>query len=547
MKYIFIIALLFVTQKLNGQSTWFKFVPGWEAKRSFLINDTIVSMGTGDYSFYDFFAVFNRSDLDGTLLKSDTLNYKSMINDSNVTSSFWNSKIEPLSLNNKIIIAINVIEKTASKYDNRSYLFEYPQLSRIPINLNHDTFTNYLNLCKTINNNRYYILEDIIQYNKNIRIPSFYLYKLLPDTFILIRKQFNNASSIYGHIPYYENLHKDKQNPNNLFLEVLDRWDFSGDPASFQMEVEKIDTLGTQIWKCRPSDRQDSINTTAFQMVQKPNGNILCSWLDFYYRPWKHPTIPSIKEQINKNATIWFAEIEYQTGAVLWRKNIKQYLDWKVKPTDIPNRVDATDILFNDAKLIDNNSVVWVGHRSRTYNLTQSWKRLPVLLKTDINGNPLWYREYDFYSTDTGDKGMQVYSFIPTPDKGFLLTGEYQNRMGQLSNGEFWQKAALLKLDSNGCFTPGCNATDNIIKIKAPDNICLVYPNPANTFLQIDYPKGSSGWKVSVSDVKGKEIFQSTETVNQILTSHLPNGTYFIQLTNKNKYYYETHKIIVHR
>jgi hypothetical protein len=545
MKYIFIVALLFATQKISGQSTWFKFIPGWEARSSFLINDTIVSMGTGDYSFYDFFAVFNRSNVNGSLLKSDTLDYKSMINDFNVTSSFWNSKLEPLNLNNKIIIPINVIEKTASKYDNRSYLFEYPQLNKIPTNLNHDTFTNYIILCKTINNKRYFILEDIIQYNKTSRIPSFYLYQLLADTAILIRKQFNDASSIYGHIPYYENLHKDNQNPNILFLEILDRWDFSGDPASFQMDVVKMDTLGNQIWKCRPSDRQDSINTTAFQMVQKPNGNILCTWLDFYYRPWKHPSIPSIKEQINKNATIWFAEIDYQTGAVLWRKNIKQYLGWKVKQTDIPNRVDETDILFNDAKLIDNNSVLWIGHRTRTYNLTQSWKRLPVLLKTDLEGNPLWYREYDFYSTDTGDKGMQVYSFIQTPDKGFLLTGEYQNRMGQLSNGEFWQKAALLKLDSNGCYIPGCNATDNIVKIKVPDNVCLVYPNPAARFVTIEYPKGSNIWEISISDINGKEVFKTHEKVNIISTANLPNGNYLIQLTNKSQYHHETHKIII--
>jgi len=280
-------------------------------------------------------------------------------------------------------------------------------------------------------------------------------------------------------------------------------------------------------------------------MVQLPNGNILCSWLDFYYRPYKKLGDPYQFEEINDNATLWFAEIDYQTGKRLWVKNIKQYLSWKMAPSDIEGRTDVTNILITDAILLGNNSVVWCGIRHRTVKLTNSWKNLPVLIKTDFKGNPIWYREYDFYPTDTGDKGFKPYSFIQTPDKGFLLTGEYHNRMGQLSNGEWWQKAALLKLDSNGCFEPGCNATDNIIKIKAPQNICQVYPNPASNFINIEYPKGSYNWEITVTDINGKEVFQAKETLTNISTSNLPNGTYFIQLNNKKQYHYETHKIII--
>jgi len=79
----------------------------------------------------------------------------------------------------------------------------------------------------------------------------------------------------------------------------------------------------------------------------------------------------------------------------------------------------ADFLLVKDVKILEDNTVVWVGQRGIDAPYRNGSKFMPFLLKTDINGNPIWYREYDFYPKDIGDRGMQVYSFIQTPDKGF--------------------------------------------------------------------------------------------------------------------------------
>ena len=396
---------------------------------------------------------------------------------------------------------------------------------------------------KTINNKNYIIIAELNEFNRNAKVLSFELVKFDQYDKITIRSRYNGANSIYSHIPFYENIHADNQNPANLFLQLLDRWDFAGDPNQFEGVIQKIDTSGKLIWESRPVGDQDSINTSYFNMVQLPNGNILCSWLDYFYRPWKDQAYPYQYASNNKNSTVWFAEIDYQTGKKIWTKNIKQYLEWK------RGSFSYADVNYITDNLVVDDGVVWCGYHPQFKPFPQNWTKIPFLLKTDFKGNPLWYRDYDLWSNDTTDKGFTPYSFIKTPDNGFLLTGEYMRRWGVPSDttqpmGVF-QAAALLKLDSNGCYTPGCNATDNIIKINVPENFCKVYPNPANTFLQIDCPPGSSGWVITITDISGKEVFKAQETMHHISINNLPNGTFFIQLNNKKFHHHETHQIII--
>jgi hypothetical protein len=73
-----------------------------------------------------------------------------------------------------------------------------------------------------------------------------------------------------------------------------------------------------------------------------------------------------------------------------------------------------------------------------------------------------------------------------------------------------------------------------------------VYPNPANNFINIEYPKSNSNdWEIYILDINGKMVFESKEALTQIPTSNLPNGTYLIQLRNKIYQYHETHQIII--
>lgn len=63
------------------------------------------------------------------------------------------------------------------------------------------------------------------------------------------------------------------------------------------------------------------------------------------------------------------------------------------------------------------------------------------------------------------------------------------------------------------------------------------YPNPANSILFIDFPLNTNTTKnISVLDVLGKQVFaaKSLQQKNKINIAHLPQGVYFIQITDNN-------------
>jgi hypothetical protein len=546
-KFTFTIIITCSILSLSAQNTWFKFVPGWQGNNCYILADTIYSFcptSKLDKSIVLGLNINKNSLHDGKFFSSDSFFYFSDKIDE-LTNLEYRTKNNSIRLDhNTFLFAANYGDSVGSEIKWQSDVFIYPSFEKLEMPINYDTFTTQVDGLFLINDKKYVLINWHKKFDKLNTVQSSRLLKINNDgTASLIYTRLNPNYSQSSHDHQLENIYKDNQNPANLFLQILDRWDFAGDPNKFEGVIQKIDTTGKLIWESRPVGDQDTINTSCFNIVQLPNGNILCSWLDYSYRPWKNKEYPYHYVSTNKNSTVWFAEIDYQTGKKLYTKNIKQYLELK------RGSFSYADVNYITDKLLLEDGVVWCGYHPQGKPYPQNWTQIPFLFKTDFKGNPIWYREYNLWSNDTTDKGFTPYSFIRTPDNGFLLTGEYFRRWGVPIDTTqpmgFFQTAALLKLDSNGCFTPGCNNTDNIIKIKAPDKICRVYPNPANTFLQIDYPKGSMGWVIDITDINGKEVFKTEEEANQISTSHLPNDTYFIRLTNKKFYHHETHKIII--
>ena len=67
------------------------------------------------------------------------------------------------------------------------------------------------------------------------------------------------------------------------------------------------------------------------------------------------------------------------------------------------------------------------------------------------------------------------------------------------------------------------------------DNSIFVYPNPANTILNFQVKNDIIIDSVSVTDISGKQIFKSTNTIdNTIDVSNLSSGVYFITFTSEN-------------
>jgi hypothetical protein len=546
-----LVLILLTTDNTSGQNTWFNVSSGWGGTVSLIYKDSIIIFSNGEGRWNNRAIHANYHDYyTGKLIKSDTLDYNFLSEDTTIvnnTLEFYPSAI--LDTNSgRYQIGFSYEDKVGSYYKARAAIFNNQPFEKRVINLNVDTFSTYVFTCSRINDINYAIVTGILPSSQSSTFSCWKLLKWNEDEKVeILKEQINNRSCPECHHPIFEKVHGDNQSNENLFLQILDQWNFAGIALCFQADVIKLDTNGNTIWKCRPNDK-DSFNTLDFQMVQKPNGNILCVWNDKYYaqldplRNWV---------DFNPNGTIWFAEIDYHTGKVLWRKNIRKFLEWRMMPhyTNDPDLKNSQSLYITDVQLTVDGNIVWGGPRYINYpDPDNGWKFFPALLKTDLEANPIWYREFDLFPDDKGDKGMKMRSFTQTKDNGFILTGHYENRFGEFSGGEYWFKSAILKLDSYGCLVPGCHATDNVVEISNPKGLCLVYPNPARNEFYIQYPPElERDTKIQLSDLHGRIVFQSTTQQNTINTENLPSGIYFLQIKNLNNDHYETHKIIISR
>ena len=517
-----------------AQNTWFKFVPGGYGRNSAIQNDTI-------FTFCPTAKL-----IDGLVTQGITVNKIGLKNENVLISDsffYFSNKLNNYTnleyrreyntiynpTQNNFLIALNYADSTKYGIKLQSNLFSYPDFKPQNIALNFDTFDTKIEGLFTIHNKNYTLTTFI---NINNDITTFSSPRLLR-----IHSQ-DSTQLIWTHINYnpsgtfisLNEITEDKKDKSNIFLNLGYNWDFHGRPACWDGVIQKIDTTGKLIWECRPGSDQDSVNLDGFSFVQIPNGNLLCSWIDSYYRPWKDPKYPYQNENLKMNATLWFAEIDYTTGKKLWLKNNRQFLDWKmgIKDTDYAN------LQIRNFKVID-DGVLWCGYRT-IYKLDRQnyYTSIPFLFKVDFQGNSLWYREHDLFANDTTDKGFEPYSFVQTPDKGFLLTGVYRSQwIKSQQEFNFFETAALLKLDSNGCLEPGCNAKDNIVNVKAPNSKCTIFPNPA--FNKLYVSNANDIKEILIYDLLGKLVKQINVEKNktketEITIDDLNTGIYIIQL-----------------
>lgn len=189
------------------------------------------------------------------------------------------------------------------------------------------------------------------------------------------------------------------------------------------------------------------------------------------------------------------------------------------------------------------------------------------LLKTDVNGIPQWSSTFG----GQGDDGSQ--SVVQTSDKGYFISG-YTNSFGE-GDWDFY----LIKTDSMGhtatceLATPAVqvtNTTNSTITTNPPtqtssggvsasaatiilsggiSNFCTqvtginsiennaainIYPNPANTLLNIQFNSSTKANIFQIYNSTGQEISNKTTTdkTAAIDISTLPEGMYLVKINN---------------
>ncbi|MBK7096342.1 MAG: T9SS type A sorting domain-containing protein [Saprospiraceae bacterium] len=159
------------------------------------------------------------------------------------------------------------------------------------------------------------------------------------------------------------------------------------------------------------------------------------------------------------------------------------------------------------------------------------------------------------YSNDGKMKWEHVYSFPDIAPSGsgtfFMDAKEAENGdiicTGSIDDVNAWhndkQYTWLLRLDSIGCYDPGCtlSATLDEIIITANEEIIInvsgkvvVYPNPAQEVINISVPEGFNAEEIEVLDILGQRIMDLGQEYEEIDISHMEPGLYFIVMKNKD-------------
>ncbi len=161
---------------------------------------------------------------------------------------------------------------------------------------------------------------------------------------------------------------------------------------------------------------------------------------------------------------------------------------------------------------------------------------------TDPNGIP-----GPNYTKDTALNNLlnkyNIILYAPYYSKG-VLNLSLKNYYGIIIKGDTQNFGAeLSKLN----LTNGIETLQTYLNIPVLDDnkSFKIFPNPANHFINIDYPKGSTDWEISVLDMNGKLVFQTNKPISSISVGDWINGVYFIVITSSKSYHYENHKIII--
>jgi hypothetical protein len=64
------------------------------------------------------------------------------------------------------------------------------------------------------------------------------------------------------------------------------------------------------------------------------------------------------------------------------------------------------------------------------------------------------------------------------------------------------------------------------------DEVLSVYPNPANSILNINFPGGFKNQNYSIYDVSGKLVLNGVINQNSINIESLTDGIYFLELNS---------------
>jgi len=153
------------------------------------------------------------------------------------------------------------------------------------------------------------------------------------------------------------------------------------------------------------------------------------------------------------------------------------------------------------------------------------------ICKIDEEGDSLWWREYEHFD-DPEWHMNKFYDLHLTSDGGYIAVGQ---------TATFYepQQAWLMKVDSFGCDTPGCQSVGIIEPHNISKEIFLIYPNPSSEKINCKFTSDINRNVISIFNLYGMKqdevVIPKNQNQIQIDVSKYPSGVYVAILKDERK------------
>ena len=279
-----------------------------------------------------------------------------------------------------------------------------------------------------------------------------------------------------------------------------------------------IDSLGNLLWEWESPKNEES---AAFGLQHlSDNGWLYCT-----------------------RNTVILSQLDWGGNCKIVRRDSNMNLLWE---KIMPHATTPSNALWDIKPTPDGN---WVAVGNWIPFYTENPDSVPylagVLHKFSPQGDSIWtVLDTAFWHPMYGSEN-HLGGAVVLPSGSVISVGNSTNFYGQFKS---W--AWMLKVNNDGCVDTLCtvSGTDEPPIISQPTRL-RVFPNPADGFVQFQWPTGTSLNEFTITDVTGQIVFRSALEAGQILltwnTTQIASGIYFYEVHSRAGIL-QSGKIIVH-
>jgi hypothetical protein len=281
----------------------------------------------------------------------------------------------------------------------------------------------------------------------------------------------------------------------------------SGNPADSAIFVDRYDNNGNLQWRDTFGVVGHDNIPGPFTKIKEGGGAIIVESLD--------TSNPS-------NGTNYMPLVAYKfdtNGIILWQHYFPAAPNFKLANSMIETRSGSL--------------VICGGIQSGYVSMDTEGHASGAIFKLDKNGNLIFQQAYNYDST-WSDRLLDI---TETADGGYACIGNAFENVG----GIYYQKAWLLKVDSNGCLNSNCPTLYTGIQ-PIPDLInFFVFPNPASSQFTVALAGPQDIYQYhnlsfSLCDLKGRLVQKQTldQQTTIIQRGDLSAGLYVWELSDES-------------